>query len=91
MSKEQLNEKAEGIVSNFLASTFVTNVKLIAKTGRTLVLILAPLAVAGYLYQTQDDKVVLALAVALAIVGGVNLVKLAFAYEKLATGSKKRR
>jgi hypothetical protein len=56
MSKEQLNEKAEGIVSNFLDSSFVTNVKLVAKTGRTLALILAPLAVAGYLYQTQADK-----------------------------------
>lgn len=91
MSKEQLNEKAEGIVSNFLASDFVANVKLVVKTARTLVLILAPLAVAGYLYQTQADKVVLAIAIVLAIVGGLNLVKLAFAYEKLATGSKKRR
>jgi hypothetical protein len=91
MSKEQLNEKAEGIVDNFLASKFVTNVKLVALTIRTLVLIVVPLVVAGYLYQTQTDKVVLGLAIAIAIFGGLNLVKLAFGYENLARTAKKRR
>lgn len=91
MSKEQQNEQAEGIVKNFLESGFVANVKLIALTARTLVLIVAPAVVGGYLYQTQTDKVVLALAVAFALVAVANLVKLAFGFEKLSKASKKRR
>ncbi len=91
MSKEQQVEKAEGIVDNFLASGFVANVKLIALTARTLILIVVPVIVAGYLYQTQTDKVVLALAIAFALVAVANLVKLAFGFEKLSKASKKRR
>jgi len=90
MSEEQLNEQAEGIVSNFLASSFVTNVKLIALTVRTLALVVVPVVIAGYLYQTQTDKVVLGLAVAIALFGIVNLVKLAFGFERSKTSKKRR-
>jgi hypothetical protein len=81
MSKEQLNEKAEGIVKNFLATKFVSNVVLTAKTVRTLVLIVVPTGIAYYLVTTQEDRLVLGLAVAIAIFGAINLVKTAYRAE----------
>lgn len=88
MSKEQLNERAEGIVKNFLATKFVANVILTAKTVRTLVLIVVPSGVAYYLLETQEDRLVLGLGVAIALFGAINLVKTALRAE---TKSTKRR
>lgn len=81
MSKEQLNEKAEGIVDRFLASEFVAKVKVIALTVKDLVLIFVPFGIATYILHTQADKVVVALGVAIALIGFANTVKLAYAYE----------
>lgn len=88
MSKEQLNEKAEGIVSNFLASEFVAKVKVLALTVKDLVLIFVPFGIATYILHTQADKVVIVLGVAIGVIGFVNTVKLAYSYENR---SRKRR
>ncbi len=90
MSKEQLNEKAEGIVSNFLASDFVANVKLVARTAKRITLIVVPLAVATYLLHTQEDRLVLALGVAIALVGIINIFTTAYTAEKLAKTSRRK-
>ena len=91
MSKEQqLNEKAEGIVSNFLASGFVANVKLVARTAKRVILIVVPLGIATYLLHTQADKLVLGLGVALALVGVLNIVTTAYTAEKLAKTSRRK-
>lgn len=91
MSKEQNNqEKAEGIVDRFLASDLVANVKLGAYTVKDLLLIFVPFAVAIYILHTQSDRIVLAVGVAIALVGLGNTVKLAFSYEKLSNAKKRR-
>lgn len=91
MSKEQNNqEKAEGIVDRFLASDLVANLKLGALTVKDLLLIFVPFAVAIYILHTQSDKIVLAVGVAIALVGFGNTVKLAFSYEKLSNAKKRR-
>jgi len=88
MSKEQINEKAEGIVDRFLASDLVAKVVILTKTARTLVLIVVPLALAYYLVDTQGDRLVVALGYAIAIVGVVNLVKTAYRAETKPTKRK---
>lgn len=88
MSKEQLTEKAEGIVDRFLASDFVAKVVILSKTVRTLVLIVVPFALAYYLVDTQSDRLVVALGYAIAIVGVVNLVKTAYRAETKPTKRK---
>lgn len=88
MSKEQLTEKAEGIVDRFLASDFVAKVVILSKTVRTLVLIVVPFALAYYLVDTQGDRLVVALGYAIAIVGVVNLVKTAYRAETKPTKRK---
>ena len=89
MSKEQvIEEKAEGIVDRFLASEFVAKVVILAKTARTLVIIVVPLALAYYLVDTQGDRLVVALGYAIAIVGVVNLVKTAYRAETKPTKRK---
>lgn len=91
MSKEQqLNEQAEGIVNRFLASGFVANVKLVALTAKRVILIVVPLGIATYLLHTQADRLVLALGVALGIVGILNILTTAYTAEKLATKPKRR-
>lgn len=85
MSKEQINEKAEGIVDRFLASGLVAKVVLVAKTVRTLVLIVVPFGVAYYLLETQEDRLVLGLGVAIALFGAINLVKTAYRAEAKST------
>lgn len=91
MSKEQqLNEKAEGIVDRFLASGFVANVKLVALTAKRVILIVVPLGIATYLLHTQTDKLVLALGVALGLVGVLNILTTAYTAEKPSKPSKRR-
>lgn len=91
MSKEQqLEEKAEGIVDRFLASDFVTNVKLLARTAKRVILIVVPLGIATYLLHTQADKLVLALGVALGLVGVLNILTTTYTAEKFATKPKRR-
>lgn len=91
MSKEQLiEEKAEGIVNRFLASDFVTNVKLVSRTAKRVILIVVPLGISTYLLHTQADKLVLALGVALGLVGVLNILTTAYTAEKLATKPKRR-
>ena len=90
MSKENINEEAEGIVSRFLASDFVTNVKLVARTAKRVILIVVPLGIATYLLHTQEDKLVLALGVAIGLVGVLNILTTAFTAEKLSTKPKRR-
>lgn len=75
-------EKAEGIVDRFLASDFVTTVKIVSLTAKDLILIFVPFAVATYLLHTQSDKIVLGLGIAIGIVGLVNTAKLAYLYER---------
>lgn len=88
MSKEQQTQEAEGIVKNFLSSKFVSNVVLVAKTVRTLVLIAVPFGVAYYIVSTQEDRLVLGLGVAIAIFGSINLVKTAYRAEAKSTKRK---
>jgi len=92
MSKEQqvTEEKAEGIVDRFLASDFVTNVKLVARTAKRVILIVVPLGIATYLLHTQTDKLVLALGVALGLVGVLNILTTAYTAEKPSKPSKRR-
>lgn len=91
MSKEQqLEEKAEGIVDRFLASDFVTNVKLVALTAKRVILIVVPLGIATYLLHTQEDKLVLALGVAIGLIGVLNILTTAYTAEKLSTKPKRR-
>ena len=91
MSKEQLiEEKAEGIVDRFLASGFVANVKLVALTAKRVILIVVPLGISTYLLHTQADKLVLALGVALGLVGVLNILTTAYTAEKLSKPSKRR-
>lgn len=91
MSKEQqLEEKAEGIVDRFLASDFVTNVKLVARTAKRVILIVVPLGIATYLLHTQTDKLVLALGVAIGLVGVLNILTTTYTAEKLSTKPKRR-
>lgn len=90
MSKEQLNQEAEGIVDRFLASDFVANVKLVALTAKRVILIVVPLGIATYLLHTQTDKLVLALGVAIGLVGVLNILTTAFTAEKLSTKPKRR-
>jgi len=91
MSKEQqLEDKAEGIVDRFLASDFVANVKLVARTAKRVILIVVPLGIATYLLHTQTDKLVLALGVAIGLVGVLNILTTAFTAEKLSTKPKRR-
>jgi hypothetical protein len=91
MSKEQLiEEKAEGIVNRFLASDFVANVKLVSRTAKRVILIVVPLGISTYLLHTQADKLVLALGVALGLVGVLNILTTAYTAEKLATKPKRR-
>lgn len=88
MSKEQQTKEAEGIVDRFLASEFVANVKIVGRTIVDLITIFVPFAVATYLLHTQEDKLVLAIGVALGLFGFVTTVKLAYGYE---SRTKKRR
>lgn len=88
MSKENINEKAEGIVDRFLASDLVAKVVILTKTARTLVLIALPLVLAYYLVDTQSDRLVVALGYAIGIVGVVNLVKTAYRAETKPTKRK---
>jgi len=92
MSKEQqvTEDKAEGIVDRFLASGFVANVKLVALTAKRVILIVVPLGISTYLLHTQADKLVLALGVALGLVGVLNILTTAYTAEKLAKPSKRR-
>ncbi len=90
MSKENINQEAEGIVDRFLASGFVANVKLVAGTSKRVILIVVPLGISTYLLHTQADKLVLALGVALGLVGVLNILTTAFTAEKLATKPKRR-
>ena len=90
MSKENINQEAEGIVDRFLASGFVANVKLVAGTTKRVILIVVPLGISTYLLHTQNDKLVLALGVALGLVGVLNILTTAFTAEKLATKPKRR-
>lgn len=85
MSKENLNEKAEGIVKNFLASDFVNNVKIVARTAKRVTLIVVPLAIATYLLHTQSDQIVRALGVAIGLVGVLNILTTAYSAEKRST------
>jgi hypothetical protein len=85
MSKENINEKAEGIVDRFLASDLVAKVVLLAKTVRTLVLIVVPFGIAYYLVNTQEDRLVLGLGVAIALFGAINLVKTVYRAEAKST------
>lgn len=91
MSKEQLNKEAEGIVDRFLESEFVAKVKLIAYTVRDLLIIFVPLGVTTYLFHTQEDRIVLGIGVAIGLAGVLNIIKLAYGYEKLSKASTKRR
>ena len=88
MSKQTNKEKAENIVDRFLASDFIATVKVLALTLGDLILIFVPFGIATYLLHTQEDKLVLALGVAIGLVGFANTVKLAYSYERR---SKKRR
>lgn len=90
MSKENINQEAEGIVDRFLASDFVANVKLVALTAKRVILIVVPLGIATYLLHTQTDKLVLALGVAIGLVGVLNIFTTAFTAEKLSTKPKRR-
>lgn len=91
MSKEQqLEEKAGGIVDRFLASDFVTNVKLVARTAKRITLIVVPLAIATYLLHSQSDRIVLGLGVAIALVGLLNIFTTAYTAEKLSTKTKRK-
>ena len=90
MSKENINQEAEGIVARFLASDFVTNVKLVARTAKRVILIVVPLGIAAYLLHTQDDKLVLPQGVALGLVGVQNIKTTAYTAEKLLKPSKRR-
>jgi hypothetical protein len=90
MSKENINQEAEGIVARFLASDLVANVKLFALTTRRIILVVVPLAIATYLLHTQEDKLVLALGVAIGLVGLLNIVTTAYTAEKLSKPSKRR-
>jgi len=90
MSKENINQEAEGIVDRFLASDFVANVKLVALTAKRVILIVVPLGIATYLLHTQTDKLVLALGVAIGLVGVLNILTTAFTAEKLSTKPKRR-
>jgi len=90
MSKEQQTEKAEGIVKNFLASEFVANVKLVAKTTKRVILIVVPLGIATYLLHSQSDQIVLALGVAIGLVGVLNILTTAYTAEKLAKTSRRK-
>jgi hypothetical protein len=90
MSKENINQEAEGIVDRFLASDFVASVKLVALTAKRVILIVVPLGIATYLLHTQADKLVLALGVAIGLVGVLNILTTAFTAEKLSTKPKRR-
>lgn len=90
MSKENINQEAEGIVARFLASDLVANVKLFALTAKRIILVVVPLAIATYLLHTQEDKLVLALGVAIGLVGLLNIVTTAYTAEKLSKPSKRR-
>lgn len=90
MSKENINQEAEGIVDRFLASGFVANVKLVAGTSKRVILIVVPLGISTYLLHTQADKLVLALGVALGLVGVLNILTTAFTAERLSTKPKRR-
>ena len=91
MSKENINEKAEGIVDRFLASELVAKTKLIGLTIRDLIIIFIPFGVATYLLHTQEDRIVLGLGVAIGLAGVLNTIKLAYGYEKLVKSSTKRK
>jgi hypothetical protein len=90
MSKEQINDKAEGIVKNFLASEFVANVKLVAKTAKRVILIVVPLGIATYLLHSQSDRIVLALGIAIGLVGVLNILTTSYHAEKLAKTSRRK-
>lgn len=75
---------AEKLVDRFLASNFVARVKLLGYTGRRVVLILVPLAVATYLLHTQADRLVLGLGVSIGLIGLINIVTSAYRAEKYA-------
>lgn len=90
MSKEEQTQEAEGIVKNFLASEFVANVKLVAKTAKRVILIVVPLGIATYLLHSQSDRIVLGLGVAIALVGLLNIFTTAYTAEKLAKTSRRK-
>lgn len=76
MSKlKTLNEKkAEGIVDRFLASNFVANIRLGGRTARRTLEILIPVALAFYIINTQDDRLIVALGVGFGLLGLLNVV-----------------
>jgi len=89
MSKEQqTNEKAEGIVKNFLSGKIYHKISVIFLTVRDLITIFVPFGVATYILHTQVDRLVLGLGVAIGLFGFVTTVKLAYGYENR---TKKRR
>lgn len=90
MSTTTTQEQAEGIVDRFLASGFVKTATIVGNTIKDLVLIFVPFAVATYLLHTQEDRLVLALGVAIGLVGLVNTVKVVYAYN-VSKISRKRK
>lgn len=80
MSKtKNINKKAENIVDNFLASKFVVSTILVLKVAKELAQIYVPLGVAVYILHTQNDKFILGLGVASALLSLVNTFKVVIA------------
>lgn len=76
MSKtKNINKRAENIVDNFLASKFVVSTILVLKVAKELAQIYVPLGVAVYILHTQNDKFILGLGVASALLSFVNTFK----------------
>lgn len=76
MSKtKNINKRAENIVDNFLASKFVISTILVLKITKELAQIYIPLGVAGYILRTQDDRFIVGLGVASALLSFVNTFK----------------
>lgn len=75
MSELNNKEQAESIVNRFLESNLVANVVFYGTIAKVLAEIYVPLGVAGYILRTQNDKLVLGLGVAFALLSVVNTFK----------------
>lgn len=91
MSKENTTKKAEEIVDGFFDKPFFKNAGLGFRTLKPLAEIYVPLGLATYILHTQDDKVILAIGVALGLLSIVNTIKVAFNSVSLANKSKRRK
>lgn len=86
-----MQDKIKTKLISIKESPFMVKTTHLCKTFWTVVLVLGPAALSGYLLITTDDKIVMVLGVLSGVFALVNLVSTAYKASKPAQTSKKRK